>query len=387
MAPSPAGTTVRNNLIGWLADGVTPSPNQGADGIIVWANALNVRAEDNTIGQHTGDGISVSGGRNHQIRGNRIGADANGTAAATLPQTGVAIRASAGSTVRALGVGNVVHAFTDGVVVGTASSTKVGWNTVEASRGVQVSGFSEGTVISGNMVKGDGSASVYVGADSAGTWVTGNTLLGHDYGVRNLGEGTEISKNEIGRAADGTLDAPTIGIRSQSSSTITNNVVAGSENNAIVISGSAIALMTANEIDDTGGKPIVAPSGPAAPVLSAAILTGSGRSRQTALIVTGLPKAGTGTVEVFANRTCADGEANDVLDLTIAKPDGRSYVVVPVGGGAITSPPRTPTLPAAHRSCPTVNRGPRIPTATATARPTRSRSSPAPPATPPPQSC
>ena len=376
------GTAVTGNTIGLLADGVTRSENRADIGVAVWAGASSVQVEGNTIanlatgtrtgtGADVGKGVSIEGGSGHRVVANKIGTDRSGTvdlrvgfgvvledtanAAVGVIANGNTILASEGVLLRGsnaattvdsnfIGLGdysasNGVATTASGSVEPTATGLSIRRNTIQAfNAGVRLSGTVAAPVIADNVITDkiaaatSGATGIELGKDVVGAKVERNTVFRTNVGVRSEAKGSTFTDNVIGIGTTSEVVGTTAGIWLEADSTADSNTVAGSRQNAIIVSDPAIVKMTANSIYQSGLTPIVSRTGPEAPLVNAAIRTSRSGTDRTMLIVAGLPTDETGTVEVFANDSCDDGEARHVLGITAEKKAGNNYVIVPVVG-------------------------------------------------------
>ena len=358
--------TVSGNRVGGgtpAADGVVRSVRTG---IIVWADADNVTITDNTVAGQDESGIELHGGTGHRVTGNRVGFTSSGAELAS--KVGIFASDTPGIALGADGAGNQILATDAGVLVGGAfADSTISDNVLTTdgsngnSKGIavvtdpgtltitanDVTGFHRGvvvvsgsSVIDSNAVR-DGDIGLEVAAP--GAVITGNTVTGtRDVAIRSFGDTSDIEDNLVGRES---RSGPTIGnagegvVVGAGPATVKNNVVAGSGQDGITVTPDAKALLRGNVVASTTGTPIVAPGGPPAPSINAAIRTsGPDEEDRTVLVVTGLPADGSGTVEVFANDSCDDAEAQYAPRVTLANKPGHGYLLVPlVGRGDVDS--------------------------------------------------
>ncbi len=372
------GTVITNNRIGVRSDGNTRFSGQSVDGIFVWAGASNVRIDGNIIGNQQRSGVVIRGGSGHQVLGNSIGTNASGSENFQSP-FGIRIEDATNVNIGSAGQPNVVHAkeaavnlagntsgskvagnelVTTNIGIGTEASVDDGdegnpsgaastsnltidGNTVEVamssgsnevdgdSVAISLMGPTTGAVVENNTTTG-GDTGVIIGEESEGTKVATNTILGAKRGILNTGAGTTIDSNRIGISRSGTVNgSPLAGLALDADATVNNNVIVGSGNFGIIVGSDAIGQLKGNRIYNTTGIPIKTGSGPQAPRITAAIRAYSGDTDRTVLVVTDLPADG-GTVEVFANDSCADPEAHYALWVTAPVKAGRDYVVIPL---------------------------------------------------------
>ena len=214
------------------------------------SRGISVTGDNNTIGSigwgnvisgNNADGIQLTNVNGTTIQSNRIGTNAAGTAALANSGRGVNLNVSATNTIiggSVAGEGNLVSGnASDGIRVGANSNNaNITGNTVGTDitgsvdlgntlTGINVIG-GVGIVIHDNLVSGNNVNGITIGASASGTTVTGN-LIGTDVtGMFDLGNsqrGVSIvsSGNTIGGAA--TLD---------------RNVISGNDIQGIMLNGS-----------------------------------------------------------------------------------------------------------------------------------------------------
>jgi LPXTG-motif cell wall-anchored protein len=103
------------------------------------------------------------------------------------------------------------------------------------------------------------------------------------------------------------------------SALLRGNLVAGSGGDGISVSASATAEVRRTRIWESAQEPIAAPGAPAAPTIEAAIRSGSGETLRRTLVLTELPEGDAGRIEVFANASCDDPEAELLLSIERTK--------------------------------------------------------------------
>ncbi|MFO0908086.1 MAG: LamG-like jellyroll fold domain-containing protein [Isosphaeraceae bacterium] len=200
------GNTVTGNIVGLLADGVTPGAVAG-DGILIDNSESNTiggttPAARNIIARAGGDGVKLINtyARFNVIEGNYIGTDV----------TGAIVKANAnGVTIQSGANTNTVGGLT--VTPGTGAGNLISGNT---GNGITIDGTS-GTTAS-NTVQGN-----IIGLAAGGTTALGNV----QYGVLI----TRSANNTVGGSAAGArnvLSANTFGVGIVNA-TATGNVVAG----------------------------------------------------------------------------------------------------------------------------------------------------------------
>ncbi len=354
--------TVSGNTVGLVGDGTRASADQ-APGVVVWAGARQVSVKDNTVVDASGPGIELLGGSGHRVTGNRIGTATNGTT--VLPtKIGILTGDTEDPVIGQEGAGNTVHAtswgirldngtvrpqvtgndVTAGTAIETAPATatsrdrvvtapRIEANTLHpAQTGVEISGDVSKTVVTRNVVLGGETAGINLHGGAEGAEVSDNIVLGAQRGVLSDADQVSITGNRVGIDAGG---ATTPGTRygiivAAYSNHVNGNVVVGSSQSAISIENFAEADLRGNQISGTGGPPILTEHGPQTPVLTGAIQQSTGDDDRAVLVIGNLPKNEAGRIEVFANDSCTDAEAEQVLDLVVNKKPGHTIILVPV---------------------------------------------------------
>lgn len=164
---------LHNNYLGLTPAGDTKNPNEtglyispGANGNIVGGNDP---AQANFLSGNTSDGVRIEGADNNWLGGNAIGLSADGTVA--LGNGGYGVQ---------------IGGFSAGTIIGQDSSSGniISNNTYS---GIYVSGGATGTEIAHNLISGNEGDGVYISESNASVisdnLITGNTLNG----VRVLG--------------------------------------------------------------------------------------------------------------------------------------------------------------------------------------------------------
>ena len=222
-----AGTVVQKNRIGTNAEGTAAIGNASngililADGIAVGGTAPNAR---NIISGNTLDGINIISAANTLIQGNYVGTDINGTVDIGNLEEGISIVTSTNTTVggSALGAGNVIAGNSRSGIYDNASS---------------------GTTILGNTIGVDttGAAVMNNGQHGISLWVTSNVTVGgtgaNDHnvvggntlqGILFFGNGGHtVQGNYIGTDVTGTLDLGNLQSDIVTSTSSNNNTIGG----------------------------------------------------------------------------------------------------------------------------------------------------------------
>lgn len=340
--------TIAGNTIGVV------SGNQASDpaiqrGVYTWSGADDVTVSANTIGGATNSGIELETGARHKITGNRIGTDASGSTEVAVHE-GITLSKTTDVTIGGTGSdANKIVAESQGVnLIGTTATTNVAGNTIGGANGagnfygIYAGQGATGVALDSNVIT---KGTFGIRNETAGTTITKNTVSNFtEFGIKSRGwtatiTGNVSSGNGVGISASGKdlnvslnrvgLDGATetvigntgrgIDIGEASTAELTRNVVAGSGAQGIHVINGSTATLRANRILSSTAKPIDAAGAPAAPNLVAAVRATSGTSTRTTLILNDLPKGDAGTIEVFANESCSDPEAEIVMDISRTK--------------------------------------------------------------------
>lgn len=194
-----SGVNIRGNWIGTDASGSVAIPNSG--GVVLRGQNHVVGGADaasgNLISGNSFDGVALFGS-GHQVRGNRIGTQANGNVALGNAGNGVRILDATGVVIGGseAGEGNLISGNTgDGVATDTGSSlaviqgNRIGTDLLGSAAIPNASGVS---LAGGNHLLGGASA-------AAGNQISGNT----NQGVVLGGTASTVSANLIGTTANG----------------------------------------------------------------------------------------------------------------------------------------------------------------------------------------
>lgn len=254
---------IEHNYIGLLPSG-EPVPN--GIGVLLEANAASII--DNVISANF-TGISISGGGQHTIQGNRIGTDPSGSTAAAPQPCGICIHGGADSVLiggSEPGQGNLISGNGLGIYVADGADTRILGNYI-------------GTDASGMLAIPNS-----IGIEISGT----NTLVGLlDPAGRNLVSGNErgigitssahyasVSLNWIGTDATGTGTLPNsvegiyINSVAMEDTIIQFNLIQGNGGHGIALGGNADNVnIYSNTIRENGGDGI----GPSPPRASTTI--------------------------------------------------------------------------------------------------------------------
>lgn len=320
-AASLDGATVSGNTI------LTPGAGAAA-GIFAWGEGSGVSIQGNTITGSRSHGIRIVGGRRHTVAGNAVGATGG------APTTGVEIADAGDVTIGGAGGGNTVWATTRGIVLsGAAAPVAVRTNTVgavggDATHGIALGSGADGAALAGNVVRGFASG---ISSQSAGATITDNTVTGAaNEALAAAGRGLTITGNSVGRDGTTVVGTPGSGIviAADSTATVADNTVLASGGDGIASGSELTTTLRGNRISGSQRAPIVpSRNAPPDPEIAAAIRLVTGSSARTVLIVRGLPGVA-GELEIFANDSCADGEAEVVLGVRRSVADGEYVRVI-----------------------------------------------------------
>jgi hypothetical protein len=195
------GGVVQNNYIGTVASGAALLSN-GWTGVDIQATGESWHIADNVINSGPGVGysaVSISAGRNHIVRNNRIGVNSSATAALSNFSAGVAISSNeVGGT---LIEGNTFGALSapDGYIYllsGSGHRVRANYFGTNASRTITFGAVSQGvniasTSVSNTMIGGvvPADANVFVNilravtSSAADTAILGNVFQGNQYPI------------------------------------------------------------------------------------------------------------------------------------------------------------------------------------------------------------
>ena len=367
------GIVVRGNTIGSTAAGVTSPAAEAPDGIQVWAEAKDVTVEDNHVHGPTVSGLVIDDASQVRVIGdNRIAPGAPDTG----PATGVEVVAGeevaigtdvAGNDIGATTIGIGIDADSTSVTVGTnriatpdgtsesvcvqsSVTAHVFGNVLDCARGVTIA--SEGAAITGPVVEHNtltvdelgiaidaDTATVHdnqvSGGDTAGITVTGPTAVITDNRVAGARVGIALDSTDV-RVADNTVtdsvgDGIALGV---GPATVDGNDVSGSGGRGIAVAQAAVSVaLTGNRIAGTTGAATDVPGGPPAPTIDAVVQDSTGGSDRTVLVISGLPEdGGAGRLELFANASCSDPEAEQVLGVVRLLDGSKSTLAVSLPG-------------------------------------------------------
>ena len=316
------GVTVTGNRVTTSTGAVAIGSWAGADAIEVTGNTLTVT--------ESRPGVHLIDGEDHRVAGNTIGTDEG-----VAPEVGVWLQGTIAPVVedngiRATGVGVLIDG--DGAGADVVDNVITIEGDAPNSHGVEVGWDRSDVTIARNIVSGASHNGIQ--AEVTESTVEGNEVTGSGHGIAVAGEGVVIRDNLIGLSVGRSDVIGNLGngISVQSGRVeIRSNSIAGSGGDAIRINPSVVATIRGNRIWDTSGAPINGPL--TAPVLEAAIVADSDSTMRTTLLVTGLPAQQDGTIEVFANDSCAaDGEARYVPGILRTTTDGRTVMIIQVTG-------------------------------------------------------
>lgn len=220
------GNTIQGNRIGTVEDGTAALGNAAA-GISVQTNANGnliggtVAGAANLISGNGTEGIFVSGADGNTIQGNRVGTAADGTGDLGNLGDGVFVTSALGGTSAddnvIGGTGSAANLISgngsNGVLLtGTGGSHDVLGNVIRLNDGRGVLVSSDGNLIQGNLVLGNGNDGVEIaGGAEPGEGGQGNRLLANQI-LGNAGLGIDLAggaENSFGVTANDTDDPDT----------------------------------------------------------------------------------------------------------------------------------------------------------------------------------
>jgi CSLREA domain-containing protein len=294
----------------------TVTAASGSRGIGSWADAAALTITNNTVvSAGLGAGIWLEGGAGHVVEDNTVGSPGAAVSGAGVRLSGAAQPAVTGNT--------VVSSLHGIRIEGDGPGATVAENTVTSGtdgpwHGIVVEDERTGVSLTGNIVAGSGGTGIETDGPSAR--ITGNTVSGATHGILVDGEGSLIVDNNVGVTAGSTAVIGNRGagiVVGADDTTVRANSIAGSGASGIQLAGAVDATLRANRIWQNAGTPIA--GGYAAPQLDAAIISDTDGTRRTTLLVTGIPSDQAGTIEVFANDSCAEGDAEAKYLLSVTR--------------------------------------------------------------------
>lgn len=287
-------------------------------GILVWAGATNVTVSANTVSAAAQYGINVRGGEQHDVSDNDVQVDGTesgggGIALGNVTSTTVSDNTAAGR------IGVWVTGEGADITIARNETTGPG----DEAFGIAVEGEFTNVVIDANSVTGAGS--IGISAEAEGLRVQGNVVHSSRDGIAVDGDDVSIRDNHIGTDR-GMTSFPGnsrhgIVVRG-ADATIRDNVVVNSAAVGILADDEdARITLRANRVWGSGTAGIDVSR--SAPTISAAIIADTPETTRTTLVITEIPTETAGTIEIFANDSCAAGEAryltNIIRDTTIGK--------------------------------------------------------------------
>ncbi|MGB0113066.1 MAG: right-handed parallel beta-helix repeat-containing protein, partial [Ilumatobacteraceae bacterium] len=349
-------TRIAGNVVGLVGSPGSPA-GDASNGIIVWAGASDLTIDSNTIGgASTGfTGVAITGGANHRVIGNRVGA------VGAAVSDGITIVDSAAATIGAPDAdANVLFTTRSSIEVDGASvQARIEANRINGVGGenvaIEVDAAATGATVISNEITG-GSLGLVIGAN--GSLLTGNSVsdlsgsgiisTGDQTGIATNavfgvggagavvagGESVDVSENRIGlgtgNAVEGNDGAGIV--VSAGTVSVGHNIVAGSDADGIQIVTGVVGTLRGNRIFESGTNAISTAAGPDTPRLAGAIRSGTAAAPRTTLVINELPEGDEGTIEVFANDSCSDPEAKYVLEITRVKAPGDTARIIQIVG-------------------------------------------------------
>ncbi|MEZ5139250.1 MAG: right-handed parallel beta-helix repeat-containing protein [Acidimicrobiales bacterium] len=360
-AATGAKATVADNDIALLADG--SATGTAAYGITAWAAMADTTIDGNRIGTTQATAVRLLGGSRHSLTRNTIGGDPD-AGTPTPVHDGVLVDGSTDVTIGGPGGGgNAIVHTDDGIdAIEAGSGLRIEANRIAAPNaeaegtGIEVGDGPAGALITSNRVVG-GSAGIVsaapdaeltgnqllaqsdVGIDAAadGVTISGSVVVAGVDGIRVDGAGVAVTQNRIG-LEDGS-EAVTgnggVGLRIDGGSAVASkNLIAGTGAQGIEVAAGATATLRSNRVWETTGAAIDVADGPDAPDLAAAARSGAGDDTRTTLLLRDLPEGDAGTIEVFANSSCAASEAQFLMDITRTKTASETARIIQIKGAS-----------------------------------------------------
>jgi hypothetical protein len=340
-----SGSTVTGNFIGTNAAG--SSLGNGFNGVeLAGAATGNSVGSGNVIAGNLQDGVLLSGlgTTGNRVAGNSIGINSAGALGNTL--NGVEI--SGGASGNTIGSGNVISSnLKDGVLISGASGNAVGGNFIGTNaagsaalanglNGVEINGGATGnTVGSGNVIAGNSSDGVLIGAAS-GSLVAGNFI-----GTNSLGAalGNTLDGVEVNGGNNNTIQSNTIRFNAKGVVVVGSTAVGNSILTNSIWSNTVLGIdlnndgVTANHIGTLAGPNNLQNY----PVLNTPTGTSGGNILITGNLNSDGPNGTQYLIQFFANAS-ADPSGNGQGEVFL----GSQTVTINGFNAAISSPPFTP---------------------------------------------
>jgi PKD repeat protein len=353
--------TVADNDIGLLADGTATTTM--AHAVVAWAAMDDTTIDGNRIGTTQSTAIELLGGSRHQITRNTIGGDPE-AGTPTPVHDGILVSGSSDVTIGGPGdAGNTIVHTDDGIdAIDASSGLRIEANSIVAPNpeaegtGIEVGEGTVSAVITANRVVGGpigidadaddakitgnqlfAQSDVGIEADADGVTISGSVVVAGMDGIRVQGDGTSVTQNRIG-LEDGSETVTGnggVGLTIEGgTSVVSKNLIAGTGAQGIKVDAGATATLQANRVWETDGDAIDVADGPDAPDLAAAVRSGTGADTRTTLLLRDLPDGDAGTIEVFANSSCASSEAQFLMDITRTKSASETARIVQIKGAS-----------------------------------------------------
>ena len=356
-----AGATVADNDVALLVSGADAGTT--TFGISMWAGMSGTTIDGNRIGATRATAVRLLGGSGHTVTGNAIGGDPD-AGTPTPVHDGILVDGSSDVTIGGVGdAGNTIVHTDDGIdAIEASTGLRIESNRIAAPNaeaegtGIEVGAGAAGAVIASNRVVGGptGIASeaanaritgnqllaqsdVGIDTDGDGVTVSGSVVVAGVDGVRVDGEGTTVTQNRIGleNGSDTVTGNGGVGLAIEGGKVVVSkNVIAGTGAEGIKVDSGAEATLRSNRVWETNGDAIDVAGGPRAPDLAAAVRSGSGADTRTTLLMRALPAGDAGTIEVFANSSCASSEAQFLMDINRTKTATETARIIQIKGSS-----------------------------------------------------
>lgn len=324
------GGVIKANTIG-LAGGKVAGERVNT-GIDVFGGARKARIVGNTVA-HGNIAISLDGGSGHTVTGNKLGLSSAKAVSIGIEATGVTDLTVGGTK----GSGNTIFADLQAAdLTVTGGMLVIQGNSARAPTGVKIAGKPAETRVERNTITQTGSAraagtigldlaarpskatvtsnvvtgfAIGVAVEGSGAQLTGNTVIRAAKGMTVSGKGMLVEGNSLGQkkgATNAGLTGDALTITSGTAEVRSNTIAGSTHGRGVVVDQASAAWLKSNRIfGATNGAIAVATIGaPKSPRIAGAVIGDSGKTTRTYLLVTGLPKTGVGTIEVFANKSC-----------------------------------------------------------------------------------
>ncbi len=235
--------TILNNYIGTDLAG-TQAVSNTYYGIYVESGAYgagNNTIQGNLVSGNGQWGIYIENAPNTVVISNQIGTNVAGTAALPNLSSGLAISGALTTTVQAnlisgnAGNGIYIQASTNTLILSNTVGLDITGNTLlenQGTAGIYISRDGVATTMRGNVVSGNRSNGIYLGAGTHGTLIAGNKIGTNADGTEGRGNGIDTNRDgiQIKDAFDNTIGGPNPADR---------NLISHNKRAGVFISGSA----------------------------------------------------------------------------------------------------------------------------------------------------